>query len=198
MAGSLRISGEVRNCDLTASGDIEVGRVVGGTLTAGGSITADTAGDRDGTTTELWAGHQLTYGQQAELAKLSEERHQAERSRLVADCKAIEDELADAQRRNERVGRAGFVRKDAVDKLTNRLASLEQNRRAASDAAEAARLQLAQQRKVSRELQALGDDARAGVRIKIVAHEGVVARLANVEPEVLSSPRLQYQLGVNG
>ena len=95
MAGNLRITGEVRNCEVIASGDIDIARVIGGSLTAGGRISVAVAGDRDGTTTELWAGHRLDYGTQAAAAKLAERHHEAERDRLVAGVLGDPPALAD-------------------------------------------------------------------------------------------------------
>jgi hypothetical protein len=195
MAGNLRVAGEVRNCELLASGDISVGKVVGGSLTAGGSVEVGVAGDKDGTTTELWAGHNLSYAQQNELAKLEEARIDAERSRLMAECRSVEAEYSDAQLKSRRLTFSQFVRKDSREAAQSRLDQLDRNRKVLSLASEESRKQLAQSRDLTRELKGLGDNAVAAVQVKTVAHPGVVARLADVEPQTLNEPRLRYRLG---
>jgi serine/threonine protein kinase/uncharacterized protein (DUF342 family) len=197
MAGNLKISGEARNCALLASGDIQVAKVVGGSLTAGGSVSVGTAGDKDGTTTELWAGHNLSYQQQNQLAKLEAERLDAERSRLIAHCRAMETEVVAAQGRNQRLVGAQFVRKEALDALQRQLQDLADSKKRLSEDGEHSRKQLARQRKLVSDLTNLGDNDKAAVKVGVVAHSGVVARLADIEPEVLNEPRLQYRLGTS-
>lgn len=195
MAGNLKINGEARNCQLLASGDIQVARVVGGSLTAGGTVDVGTAGDRDGTTTELWAGHNLSYEQQNKLAKLAAERMDADRSRLIAHCRSMEQEIVATQGRTQRMVGAQFVRKDALDAVQRQLQELATTKRRLSEDGEQSRQQLAEQRRLVRDLTNLGDNDKAVVRVGVVAHAGVVARLADIEPEALQEPRLQYRLG---
>jgi serine/threonine protein kinase len=195
MAGSVRITGEARNCELLASGDISVGQVIGGALTAGGCIQVAVAGDRDGTTTELWAGHRLDYAHQVKSAKLAEQRHELERDRLFVDRQAIASEITQVEAKQRRLGLSRFVARDVLDTMRGRLLSLEQSRLSVSAAAECVRLNLAKSREITSQLSGLGDDASARVMVSVVAHAGVVARLADVEPEVLSAPRLKYRLG---
>ena len=195
MAGNLRITGEVRNCEVIASGDIDIARVIGGSLTAGGRISVAVAGDRDGTTTELWAGHRLDYGTQAAAAKLAERHHEAERDRLVSDRQAIASEITHMQAKQRRLGLSQFVAHNVLESIKGHLLLLEQHHQHVSAAAEGIRLSLAKHREVSSQLTQLGEDAHAGVQVAVVAYAGVVARLANVEPEVLTAPRLKYRLG---
>ena len=195
MAGNLKISGEVRNCALLASGDIQVAKVVGGSLTAGGTVNVGTAGDKDGTTTELWAGHNLSYQQQNQLAKLEADRLDAERSRLIAHCHAMEKEVVAAEGRNLRLVGAQFVRKDALTAIQRQLQELSDSKKRLAEDGEHSRKQLAHQRKLVSDLTGLGQNDKAAVKVGVVAHSGVVARLADIEPEVLKEPRLQYHLG---
>ena len=195
MAGNLKISGEARNCALLASGDIQVGKVVGGSLTAGGTVNVGTAGDKDGTTTELWAGHNLSYQQQNKLAKLEAERLDADRSRLISHCQSMENEVLATQGRTQRLVGAQFVRKDVLDAVQRQLHELSDCQRRLSQDGEASRRQLARQRKLVNDLTNLGDNAKAMVRVGVVAHPGVVARLADIDPQLLTEPRLQYRLG---
>ncbi len=195
MAGNLKISGEARNCALLASGDIHVAKVVGGSLTAGGSVSVGTAGDKDGTTTELWAGHNLSYQQQNQLAKLEAERLDAERAQLITHCRAMETEVIAAQGRNQRLVGAQFVRKETLDALQRQLQDLADSKKRLSEDGEHSRKQLARQRQLVSDLTNLGDNDKAAVKVGVVAHSGVVARLADIEPEVLNEPRLQYRLG---
>lgn len=195
MAGNLKISGEVRNCALLASGDIQVAKVVGGSLTAGGSVTIGTAGDKDGTTTELWAGHNLSYQQQNQLAKLDAERLDAERGRLIIHCRTMENEVIAAEGRNLRLSGAQFVRKDVLEAVQRQLQDLADSKKRLAEGGEHSRKQLARQRKLVTDLTGLGLNDQAAVSVGVVAHSGVVARLADIEPEVLNEPRLQYRLG---
>ena len=130
-----------------------------------------------------------------ELAKLDEARIDAERSRLVFECRSVEADYNDAQRKNQRLASSQFVRKDSREESQNRLGQLERNRKVLSLASEESRKQLAKSREVTRELKGLGDNAGAAVQATIIAHPGVVARLADVEPETLNEPRLRYRLG---
>ena len=195
MAGNLRITGTVSHCDLLASGDIVCERVIGGSLTAGSNLTVNTAGDRNGTPTELWAGHNLSYQDQSELVKLAEQRHNAERERLVADCKVIEIQLEDTERKNRLLSSAQYVRRDVAEQMKIRLDLLRQNQQAASQASEAARKELARLRDISQDLRNLGDDVSARLEVAVVAYQGTVLHLANQEPEVLATPRLKVHLG---
>ncbi len=197
MAGNLKISGEARNCALLASGDIQVAKVVGGSLTAGGTVSVGTAGDKDGTTTELWAGHNLSYQQQNQLAKLEAQRLDSERARLIAHCRAMEKEVVAAEGRNQRFVGAQFVRKEALDAVQRQLQDLADSRKRLSADGEVSRKNLARQRRLVSDLTGLGDNDKATVKVGIVAHAGVVARLADIEPEVLAEPRLQYRLGAS-
>ncbi len=197
MAGNLKISGEARNCALLASGDIQVGKVVGGSLTAGGTVNVGTAGDKDGTTTELWAGHNLSYQQQNKLAKLEAERLDSDRSRLISHCQTMENEVLASQGRTQRLVGAQFVRKDVLDAVQRQLQELSDSKKRLSQDGEASRRQLARQRKLVNDLTNLGDNAKAIVNVGVVAHPGVVARLADIEPHLLTEPRLQYRLGTS-
>jgi uncharacterized protein (DUF342 family) len=195
MAGNLRISGTVSHCDLLASGDIVCERVVGGSLTAGGNVSVNTVGDRNGTNTELWAGHNLSYQDQSELVKLAEKRHNAERERLVADCRVIEAQLEETERKNSLLSKAQYVRKDVAEQMKNRLNLLKQNQQAAAQASEAARKELARLRDMAQDLRNLGDNVDARLEVSVVAYAGTVLRLADTEPEMLTEPRLKITLG---
>ena len=162
MAGSLRITGEARNCELLATGDISVGQVVGGSLTAGGCIRDAVAGDRDGTTTELWAGRRLDYAHQVDSARLAERRHEQERDRLLVDRQAMASEITQVEAKQRRLGLSRFVARDVLDSMRGRLLSLDQSRLSVGQAAECVRLNLARSREITSQLSGLGDDASAG------------------------------------
>ncbi len=196
MAGEVRISGTVKNGQIQATGAIRVGRVIGGQLTAGGDVQADVVGDKDGTTTELWAGHHLTYAQQAKLAKLAERRVEAERSRLLADCRIIESEVAASDGRAQRMGAKGFARDAALATNQARLERLRQEQERLRVAAEQSRLELMRSRQMATDLGNKGDNAGARITVNVVAHEGAVMKLADLEPETLGGPRLKYRLEI--
>lgn len=195
MAGSLRIAGEVRDCDLRASGDIQVGRVVGGSLVAGGDVRAEVVGDGDGTTTVLWAGRNLTRGEAAKLAELEAKRHDAERSAVMRQRRACEDELARVTATSSRMQGSAYVNQAAARELSQRLAQLaaESERISATD--EAARLTLAEARRHARGMLEKRDNIRARIEVGVIAHAGAVMRLADAEAEALKEPRLRLRLG---
>jgi serine/threonine protein kinase len=195
MAGNLKISGEVRHCQLLASGDIDVGCVIGGSLTAGGKVRVDVAGDNSGTPTELWAGHNLSYDQQHKLFEIKAQHLDNERGRMIANCQMMSEQLKTNEQRSLRLVGAQFVRKDAVENIQQQTRELDNNRKHLAQASEAAREQLAKQRSLINEAKTLGDNPDAVVTVGKIAHAGVVARLADIDPEILNNPRLQYRLG---
>lgn len=195
MAGNLKISGTVSHCELLSSGDITCERVIGGSVTAGGNLTVNTVGDSDGTSTELWAGHNLSYKDQSELVRLAEKRHDAERDRLVSECKTIEADLNDSERKNVMLQNSRYVKSEVAAQMKDRLDLLRQNQQAAAQASETARKELARLRGLTEELKNLGDNANAKIQVAVVAHAGTVLRLANMEPEILNAPRLKMKLG---
>ena len=107
----------------------------------------------------------------------------------------MENEVLASQGRNQRLIGAQFVRKDVLDAVQRQLHELSDCQRRLSQDGEASRRQLARQRKLVNDLTNLGDNAKAMVRVGVVAHPGVVARLADIDPQLLTEPRLQYRLG---
>jgi serine/threonine-protein kinase len=195
MAGSLRISGVVSHAELLASGDIDCDRVVGGTITAGGNLGLNSAGDHDGIATELWAGRNLSYADQTELVRLAERRHAAERDRLLADVQALDRNLSEAERKNAMLQSSRYVRKDALQRMENRRIDIARNQQLAAQAAENSRRELARLRSLASDLKGLGNNDHAALNVRVVAHPGTVLRLADIEPERLSAPRLQARMG---
>ncbi len=79
--------------------------------------------------------------------------------------------------------------------MKERLALLRQNLQAAAQASEAARKELARLRAMAEDLKNLGDNTNARIEVAVVAHAGCVLRLADMEPDVLTEPRLKMRLG---
>jgi serine/threonine protein kinase len=196
MAGSLRIQGEVRNCELRATGDVQVSRMSGGGITAGGNVRIDVVGDADGTTTVLWAGHHLTLAEEAKLAELAAKRADAERSAIMRQRKATEAEVDRMQARNTRMQGAAFVKDGAARELQERMRQLAEEEARVAAADETARRTLAQTRQDARKATEKGENARARIDVGTIAHAGVVVRLADGEPEALKEPRLKLKLGI--
>jgi uncharacterized protein (DUF342 family) len=195
MAGSVRVDGDVLGGEIIASGDIAARRVVGGSLTAAGSIAVDYAGDRDGSTTELWAGHHLQLQHQVAVAELAARRLALERERLVAQCAALDKAHDEAERRTLRIGSGGFVREEVLRHMRDRLQRLELEHGQARDASELARQQLAEHRKVAQALGPLANNQAARLQVRVLAQPGTVLRLADLEPEALAEPRMQVSKG---
>jgi serine/threonine-protein kinase len=200
LAGSVRITGDVRNCEIAASGDIVVRRVVGGAVAGGGSVTVEIAGNPDGTVTELWAGHGLSYEQHLKLARLIEARHAAERERLIGESRAIQAELEDAERNNDRMNSARFARRDVLKSHQQRLKLMADNLASLERAAEEARLRMLHDREAAAGSAPAAHAAAAGARVSVsqVAHEGVAARVADGRPETIVIPQTGYVLGAPG
>lgn len=196
MAGSLRILGEVHNCELRATGDVQVKKIIGGGVTAGGNVRIDVVGDADGTTTVLWAGHHLTRAEEAKLAELAAKRADAERARVMAERRALEAEIVRAQATNARLAGAAFVNHSAAKGMQARLRQLELEASHAAEVDEAARQELARTRQDARKATEKGENARARIDVGVIAHAGVVVKLADSEAEALKEPRLKLHLGI--
>ncbi len=194
LASSVRITGEVRNCEIRATGKISVGSIAGGSLVAGGDVDIGTAGDLAGTTTELWAGHSLSYSEQERLSRLDDQRREAERTRLVDEAKLLHADLADAELKKKRHASASYANRDHLQAIEAKLRQFESAQENLRNAAEEHRKALEKRRAASDRLRKLGDNTEARVSVKVVAHKGVVARLADIEPEVLGESRLRYTL----
>ena len=195
MAGNLKISGEVRNCQLLASGDIDVACVIGGSLTAGGKVRVEIAGDSSGTPTELWAGHNLSYDQQHKLFEVQAQHLDSERGRMIANCQMMSEQLKTNEQRSLRLVGAQFVRKNVLEDIQQQTRELDNNRKHLAQASEAARQQLSKQRSLINEVKTLSDNPDAVVSVGKIAYAGVVSRLADIDPEILNAPRLNYKLG---
>jgi serine/threonine protein kinase len=196
MAGSLRIEGEVRDCELRATGDVRVRKLIGGGITAGGDVRLDIVGDADGTTTVLWAGHHLTRAEEAKLAELSAKRADVERSKIMQERQAADADMLRAQLANTRLAGAAFVNQAAAKQMQERQRQLEMEAARANSADEKARQALALSRQQARAASEKGENARARIEIGVIAHAGVVVRLADGEAEALKEPRLKLKLGI--
>ncbi len=192
VAASVNISGEAKDCDIQASGDVMIRRVVGGKVAGGGSITVEIAGDADGTVTELWAGHALSPEQQLHLAQLVEARQSSERTRLLGEVKTIETELADAARTQSRLDASTFTRQDVLKKNRQRLKLLEDNLASLYRAAETSRQDFVNGRAAP-----ASADAAAGsqeIAATQLAHEGVVVRIAGGQDETIAISQAGFHL----
>lgn len=196
MAGSLRIDGEVRNCELRATGDVRVRKLIGGGITAGGNVRLDVVGDNDGTTTVLWAGHHLTRAEEGKIAELAAKRADAERARIMRQRQAAEADVQRALSTTTRMNGAAFINPAAAKQMQERLRLLELEAARATADDEAARSSLAKSRQEARAATEKGENARARIEIGIIAHVGVVVKLADGEAEALKEPRMKLKLGI--
>ncbi len=196
MAGSLRIEGEVRDCELKATGDVRIRKLVGGGITAGGNVQIDIAGDSDGATTVLWAGHHLTRTEEAKISELAAKRADIDRSRSMALRHQIESEVARLQSHQARLQGASFVNTAAAKQMQERLRMVEEEAARLTSADEEVRQRLARTRQDARKATEKGENARARIDVGVIAHAGVVVKLADSEAETLREPRLKLKLGV--
>lgn len=195
MASSVRIEGEIRDCDIRATGDVTVKRIVGGSITTGGNLRVEVAGDVDGTTTFLWAGRHLTYSEEAKLAQLSAARADSERSRIMRERQGLEDEVQRAQASKDRMKGASFINSTAAKTLDDRLRVLELEAQRATKADESARHSLAASRQQAQRMTDRGVNGSANITVGSVAHAGVVLRIADADADALKEPRLRLKIG---
>ena len=195
MAGSVRIDGDVRDCDLRATGDIRVRKIVGGAIVAGGNVRADVVGDHDGTTTMLWAGHHLTNSEYAQLAKLAAARCDAERAEIMRERKLVEAEVARIQGSHNRIQNSSYINQTAAHLLQERLRLLEDDAARALAADERARQALAATQQDARKAMEKGENALARIEVGVIANAGAILRLADADAEALKEPRLKLKLG---
>ena len=195
-AGSIRIAGEIRNCELVASGDIDVGSVVGGTLIAGGSVTLESAGQADGVPTVVWAGHCQQFSEEGKMMKLAERKGEVIRERILRHQQVIAQEASDGYQRLSRFEHAQFNDQAAKLRLEDRLRTLETQRTEQSGLAEQARISLAKTRADRQRMLDLGENTGAMLKVRNVAYDGVTLRVANADPIMLKEPRLQLKLDI--
>ncbi len=196
MAGSIRIEGEVRDCELKATGDVRIRKLVGGGITAGGNVLVEIAGDADGATTVLWAGHHLSRAEEARIAELAAKRADLDRSSSMVQRQAMESEVARLQSHQHRLQGASYINTTAAKQMQERLRLVEAEALRLTNADDEARQRLAQTRQDARKATEKGENARARIDIGVIAHAGVVVKLADSEAEALKEPRLKLKLGV--
>jgi hypothetical protein len=197
VAGSLRIDGLVENCEVQASGDIECRQVIGGALIAGGSVLVQRAGHPEVVSTGLWAGHNLPYNDQQKLAALAERRMSSERARLVGEVQRLAGSLKGHRARGSRIAGSDWVNDQALSRHQGMVQRLEEQAAAMELASEDARMRLAEQRGLLRELDGLTNNSDAVVQASVIAHPGVVARLADSDPTTLSKPVHRFRLSLD-
>lgn len=196
IAGALRIAGALEHCQVAATGGVEVHRVVGGAVVAGGDIRADHAGDALGTTTELWAGHQPGLEAQDQVAALAERAVAAERKRLLTEMELGRQELDLAKKQQLRLASADWTAQTALTALAAQVARLDERRQAIDRRTQEAQSRLAEQR--SRRCAAADamDDGKARLLVRQATWRGVVLRLAGADPIVQQEDGGAISLGL--
>jgi hypothetical protein len=196
-AGSIRIAGEVRNCELVASGDIDVGSVVGGSLTAGGSVTLDSVGNGDGVPTVVWAGHCQRFSEESNLMKLAERKNDVRRAVILVQQQALAQEVEASRQRLSRHEQSQFRDESARIRQEDRMRTLDAQRAELGKVGEAARLALAKIRADRQKLLDLGENATASLHVRRVAYDGVTLQVANAEPVMLKEPRMNLKIDIS-
>ncbi len=196
MAGNISIRGCVTNSELVATGDIFVEEVVGGCLTAGGSITALRAGDEDGTPTELWAGHNVEYNKQGEIARITERKLTAERQEIIDKQKTITQEEHNLAARLTRIKGADFIDTAAMREVRHQQQEKKEYADLLESDAEAVRHRLARRRKQVGMLSEQGDDIACEIMVEQCAHAGVITKVANADGVKLQEDRKRYKVSL--
>ena len=178
LAGSVKIDGALVSCDVAAGGDVSVGTVVGGTITAGGSIQALRAGDENGATTHLWAGHLAAHNDRVLLDELTEKRLAGEARRAAARTAQAELMLTAERSHSTRIiSGAMFLRDGVAEDIRYAMKTAEDRRDQLDHMADRARKRLARQReKLAGKRR---DRASPNAKIDVaISHAGVVLQVA--------------------
>jgi hypothetical protein len=189
LAGNIRISGVLRDCELTSTGSIEVGRVVGGSLAAGGDIRCQTIGDAQGTPTTVWAGHHLCLERETELVRLVEARCESKRQALLSEGSALMSRQEDLTKRTDRLSKAQFVKGDALTLLRDQQEALMRQQEQVRKQVETERRDLVRARTRRHELE--HQTRAAQIRVAGVAYDGATVRIGDGETYLLTAPRLR-------
>ncbi|MCK6487182.1 MAG: FapA family protein [Planctomycetes bacterium] len=196
VAAAIRISGTARDCELVATGDVVAGRIVGGSLTAGGSVTAESLGDSEGTPTMVWAGHCLGFSEQAKVLKAQEARIERDRERMLVRQKALAAEVDSTAQRNQRLERSQYVKESVRKESEQRLQALAAAHKLLAEQSEEVRRQLADSRRQREDMQQRGENPKAKLDVHTVAFDGTTVRVADAAPVILKEPRLRLHLDI--
>ncbi len=190
LAGSVRIQGLMRNCDLTATGNVEVDCIEGGSLSAGGDIRVGRVGSSGGVPTLLWAGHHQMLDQQSQLIRLQEVHHESRRNDLVQKGQTLKSALDDLDRKRALLAASQYVNPAVAASAKEALARLSEEHAQLSAEAEDQRQAILNHRRKREGLAARNGSAT--ISIGQVAYEGVSIRVANRDPLLLTEPRVRF------
>jgi len=196
VGGNVKISGTVENCELVATGDISIGRVVGGSTIAGGDVTLDFAGEEFGTTTEIWAGHTEGVRERAQIARMVERRLASEARWLGERVRAVGADLHRQRSKFKLLEASSYRDKTAMSRVETELRRRQGEIEEADTEAAEARERLARQRHLLNDIRYQGDRPDATITIRRVAHRGVVIAVADADPIVLDQDETNYRLSL--
>ncbi|MFW5750749.1 MAG: flagellar assembly protein A [Planctomycetota bacterium] len=108
-AGSVRVTGVVRDSKLTVMEDLDIDHAIGGVLTAGGSIRLREVGDHRGTKTKLWAGRDVNGGNLAGLRRLQVSGKVRQRHAALEDLSLTRQRLDTVIRSLRRLKQAAYI-----------------------------------------------------------------------------------------
>ena len=191
----VRIDGEIRHCEIEASGDVRAGRIVGGSVSACGAIQAEALGDGDGTVTLLWAGCQREAGQEGQRLRKEEARIETARQQMLETQQRMRVDFDDIQLKHQRLTLSQYAKTDAMRQASERLKETEDKLNDLRGRSEDARQRLAGARERRTALES-PPDAKSAIAVTTVAYAGVTARIADAEPVVLGEPRLRFKLAI--
>ncbi|MFW5858418.1 MAG: protein kinase domain-containing protein [Planctomycetota bacterium] len=194
VTGSLRVDGAVENCEIVATGDIEVHRVVGGSLIAGGNITVQYAGDDRGATTEMWAGHLPESDDRAEVIRVNERRIHTEYRQAMERLHSADAEVYQKRKRMELIERSDYRSEHFARERKEKLDHADAQRRQHEAEADEVRQRLAAQRQALADLRRRGENAEAVIEARVIAYRGVVACIGDAEPLALRMDRAPFKM----
>ena len=195
IAGDLRINGIVEHCELIAAGDIFVERIIGGCLTAGGSLTCEIAGDESGITTELWAGHNHSANVAVKKAQELEAQFAQQSREAMAAYRENSHDLNRAAQRHKLITAGGaYTNQKVVAEAEAALNKLKEIDRQLTEKTEDLRARLGRQRIGMHGLVDSTTNDEAGIHVKKTAYEGVVAKVADGETVALRQDQQGFDL----
>ena len=198
VTGNLKVAGTVSNCALVATGDIDIDRVVGGSLTAGGNISVRYAGDEFGAVTEMWAGHMAGADERAEVVRLVERRLAADYRRRMDEFRQADADAHRARKRVELIAGSDYRSEQALADRRQRLGLVEDERGQREAEADEIRNRLAAQRRQLKALQSQHEHPEAVIEAAVIAHRGVVACIADADPLELRMDRAPFRMALGG
>ena len=189
IAGRLTVDEEIDGAKAVVLGNCTARHVKSGSVVAAGDIRlheAGITGDDDSVAdgVDLWAGHHVPIAIERELNQLQEKKLVAERGRMVEERNEIAEMLDDIRRNEYRFTVGGYIQKEHLRQIQDRLTRIKVRGKYIEEALEHAREDIVDKKEQVADLREGSDNSGAHIAIE-QAHTGIVVRLAQAEARVL-------------